>query len=386
MRSYVAPRGAILLLLALVMVVGEPVLVDESVSGTDAEALRAEGSDGPSRPDPGRESPAGTADALGLLPATFIGMVPCADCPGIRYHLNLLPDRSYFRRTTYLDRPAVAPQDSIGTWAVSSDGRLLGLKGSRQAPEVLDIQDGPSLHVLDAEGRALPVSLPSELRRAALFEPLEAGLLVRGMYVYLADAGLFTECLTGQRWAVAQEGDNAALERAYLKARSKPGAPLLASLEGRVAIRPGVEGAGTQPTLIVERFIDVKPGGRCAPRFSNAPLQGTVWMLTRLGEQAVRPALGRPAPSLALRVGPPRLTGTGGCNRFRGTYTLNGNGLTFGPVMGTRMACPGHMAAETAFTAALGRVATWRVLGRLLELHDAQGNLLARFAARRTPR
>jgi heat shock protein HslJ len=50
--------------------------------------------------------------------------------------------------------------------------------------------------------------------------------------------------------------------------------------------------------------------------------------------------------------------------------------------MGTKMACPGGMGTETAFLTALGQVQTWRVLGRLLELQDAQGNLLARFEAR----
>ena len=39
---------------------------------------------------------AGQQDAAGGkisgLPATFVGIIPCADCPGIRYQVNLLPD------------------------------------------------------------------------------------------------------------------------------------------------------------------------------------------------------------------------------------------------------------------------------------------------------
>ena len=33
---------------------------------------------------------------LGRLPATFTGDLPCADCPGLRYHLNLFADQSFF--------------------------------------------------------------------------------------------------------------------------------------------------------------------------------------------------------------------------------------------------------------------------------------------------
>lgn len=52
------------------------------------------------------------------------------------------------------------------------------------------------------------------------------------MYRHLADAGTFTECLTWQRWPVAQEGDNTKLERAYLKVRREPGEGLMVNVEG----------------------------------------------------------------------------------------------------------------------------------------------------------
>jgi uncharacterized membrane protein len=35
-----------------------------------------------------------------------------------------------------------------------------------------------------------------------------------------------------------------------------------------------------------------------------------------------------------------RASGRSGCNRFTGTYTLSGEGLSFGQIAGTRMACP----------------------------------------------
>jgi len=40
---------------------------------------------------------------LGAIPATFTGVLPCADCEAIDYHLDLFADRSFYLRTTYRD-------------------------------------------------------------------------------------------------------------------------------------------------------------------------------------------------------------------------------------------------------------------------------------------
>jgi uncharacterized lipoprotein YbaY len=87
-----------------------------------------------------------------------------------------------------------------------------------------------------------------------------------GMYRYMADAGIFMDCMSRRRVPVAHEQDNAALEAAYAKMRSEPGAELLVSLKGQIAMWPKMEGSGTQPTLVVERFINAWAGRdlRCA--------------------------------------------------------------------------------------------------------------------------
>ena len=86
---------------------------------------------------------------------------------------------------------------------------------------------------------------------------------MRGMYIYMADAALFSDCLSGRRLPVAMEADSISLERAYLEARQQPGDELLVSFEGRIVDRPPMEGDGLRPTVIVDRFIDVWPGESC---------------------------------------------------------------------------------------------------------------------------
>ena len=116
----------------------------------------------------------------------------------------------------------------------------------------------------------------------------------------MADSGRFTECLTRKNWPAALEQDNAALESAYSKARGEPGEELLVNLEGRVAMRPKMEGQGQQPMLVVERFIAVWPGETCGARFATEPLENTYWKLTRLGETAVTVAPKQREPHFIL--------------------------------------------------------------------------------------
>jgi heat shock protein HslJ len=52
-----------------------------------------------------------------------------------------------------------------------------------------------------------------------------------------------------------------------------------------------------------------------------------------------------------------RISGLAACNRYSGSYELTGEGLTFGPMAGTRMACPSPlMETESAVFAAFARV------------------------------
>jgi copper homeostasis protein (lipoprotein) len=331
----------------------------------------------------GGETPG--SELLGSLPASFVGDLPCADCPGIRYQLDLFTDGAFFLRMTYLGRGDDARYDDIGRWAVSSEGRTLVLHGGREAPMMFAIQDHDRLRKLDVEGRPIASKLNYDLVRSAEAQPIEPRLAMRGMYRYMADAGLFTECLTGRTLPVAQVGDNAALESAYAKTRRHAGEELLVNLEGRIAPRPKMEGEGTQPSLVVDRFIGVWPDETCGARTTTTSLENTYWKLARLGEVPIRVATEQREPHLILKSESRRVSGSGGCNRLIGSYELAGGRLTFGQLATTQMACQEGMDTEAAFMVALETVRTWRIAGQHLEMFDDAGQLVARFEARALP-
>jgi copper homeostasis protein (lipoprotein) len=201
------------------------------------------------------------------------------------------------------------------------------------------------------------------------------------MYQSMARSGLFTECSTGLRWPVASDGDIAALQAAYSKARSEPNQQLLVSIQGQVAMRPNMEGSGIQAAVIAEKFINIWPGQSCGAKAMTPSLTNTHWKLTQLnGEPVTADAVQREA-YIELQGDPQRVSGSGGCNRLTGTYTLNGDSITFSKVAATMMACPKGMDTEQHFIRTLDTAKSWKIIGRLLELDDADGTLVARFEA-----
>jgi uncharacterized lipoprotein YbaY/heat shock protein HslJ len=205
----------------------------------------------------------------------------------------------------------------------------------------------------------------------------------RGSYSYLADAGVFIDCASGRELPVATEGDNAALEAAYLKVRATPGAQVLAVVDGRIEMRMPMEGSQRRPTLIVERFVEILPGSGCQALAGPAPLENTYWKLISLRGTPVQLADKQREPHLILQPADRRVVGSGGCNRLMGSYTLDGERLAFSKTAGTMMACAqGVMALERAFLDTLPQVVTWRIDGQQLELRDGQGTSLAAFESR----
>ncbi|HVO84615.1 MAG TPA: YbaY family lipoprotein [Syntrophobacteria bacterium] len=336
----------------------------------------------------GADGQSGGADAplLESLPASFLGQLPCADCAGIRYQLDLFPDQMFFLRLTYLGKGKGDGEsfDDIGRWEFVADGRTLLLRGGREAPVMFAVKDSTTLRKLDLEGREIVSSLPYELQRKEMFQPVEPRLALRGMFSYFADTGILWECLTTRKFPVAQEGDNAALEAAYLRARRQPGEPLLVSVEGRLVRRPKVEGPGEDQVLVVERFMNLWPGESCTTQTTaKASLLETYWRPVEIEGRSVTVTPGQQEPHLILSGQGNHITGFTGCNRLTGRFEMGAEGFRFKELATTGMAClPPTAEMETAFLAALNSTVSQRIVGDMLELRDAKGTLPMRLEVR----
>jgi heat shock protein HslJ len=80
------------------------------------------------------------------------------------------------------------------------------------------------------------------------------------------------------------------------------------------------------------------------PVLPPAELAGTHWTFVSIGDAPV--TADRPT---SLQFEKDRISGSAGCNRFGGSYTIKDGVLTAGPMMATLMACPGpEMQQEAA--------------------------------------
>lgn len=309
------------------------------------------------------------------LPATFVGTLPCADCPGIDYTLELHADGSYYRRMSYQGRGSF---DDIGRWLISTDRTRLVTRGAGGDIEQFTMEGGDRLTRLDLDGRPIVSAHDYTLIRAETVMPLQPQLALRGAYLYMADAALFTECASGLRLPVVPGPAAAQLESAYLGGRGAAGEPAMVALEGRIAEQVVMEGA-PRPALEVVKFDRLLAEAECPPPFAPLPLAGTQWTVVQLGGQAVTDDEGGRAPSLSFDETAGSIAGFTGCNRLVGAYKADGTTLAFGKLAATRMACPGASILELTFTDALKGVARWNILGDRLELYDAGGALLVRL-------
>ena len=108
----------------------------------------------------------------------FSGVLPCADCPGIRTKLTLVPDhRLYVLRQTYLeaDEGRNATYTTVGSWGEEPgalderpDAPVFRLAGGEGDPPQMMLARiaVDTLRLLDREGRWIDSELPYELVRA----------------------------------------------------------------------------------------------------------------------------------------------------------------------------------------------------------------------------
>lgn len=104
------------------------------------------------------------------------------------------------------------------------------------------------------------------------------------------------------------------------------------------------------------------------------PLEGSAWSLAS-GVEAPADS----TPTLTLEGG--NASGFGGCNTFRGSYELDGDSISIGPLAATLMACEEpKMAAEGAYLPALEAADAWAVEDGELVLSTG-GEETLRFSA-----
>ena len=319
------------------------------------------------------------------LPASFTGTIARPAGAGARYQLDLFPDDSYFLRTTPTGEASGGARDSVGSWVLSSDRRAVILEGEGGQRQVFAIRDGNTLRLTSPGGEPAD-SGGGDLRRTSRFTPVDVRATLRGIYELDAGAAFFTECRSGQRWRVTPSAVAQELAASIGTAAAARTRAASITVEGHVVAAPASGGSALEIARIIvppadPAAADSARAGGCDRRFAAAPLENTSWRLTHLGGSPVtRPPDRATELGVTFRDNPRAFGGSGGCNHLAGGYQVGEEALRLQPV-GTLRACQAVNGVEALFRTALTDTRGYRILGRTLELLDAERQTLARFEA-----
>lgn len=328
----------------------------------------------PALPEPASAQPSGQPSAQApSLAGRYAGTLPCADCEGIAWRLDLFADGSYFLNTRALGKADPASIDELGRWSLASDASVLALLGS-QPPRLFAVHS-EGLSALDAQGQPLAGNAPARLQKDDNLAALSPRFSAAGIYRHVGEQPQFTECATGRNLSLAPSSAFNALELAYKRRARRDGEALMAQIDGHIDTRSDASGT-PQMMLVVDNFDGFRVGVACPPPATNAPLAGTRWV----PEIANLPARPVHAPHLIFGNGG-EVSGAGPCNRLTGQYQADGAQLRLGPLGSTKMACAEGQEQENALTAALEASRRWRVIGSTLELFGEDGKPLLRLHA-----
>jgi heat shock protein HslJ len=115
-------------------------------------------------------------------------------------------------------------------------------------------------------------------------------------------------------------------------------------------------------------------------------LEGTLWKMTAYRNAEGEMVGSLPEVKTTAQFEDGNVSGNAGCNSYNGSYQVDGDEISFGPMMSTLMACPPPvMEQESGFMAALGMVATFEVSGETLTMIDEAGEVVLEFIAVEPP-
>lgn len=272
---------------------------------------------------------------------SYVGILPCADCPGIETQLDLLSNGTYFLTQTYQDRPN-GTFSRMGLWSL--EGERLVLQHHQDDHLVYFANQMGGWLQADTLGNPIISQLNYNLDPKG-WQPAKITKEIEGMLTYMADAPSIVECQTGLRFPVVMTPEWLEVERTYLASTTLGGSYLLTHADVTLSWETPEEGPARHQ-LRFQNLKRVQPAATCGSPV--AELEHHEWDIVELD--------GVPSSDLDVMLVRPyirfsgqQLSGHSGCNVMAGPIQLEGNQLSFGPIASTRMFCQDAATIENRF-------------------------------------
>jgi heat shock protein HslJ len=112
---------------------------------------------------------------------------------------------------------------------------------------------------------------------------------------------------------------------------------------------------------------------------SAASLSGPTWTVTSLTGVGVDPTV----TMTAVFGEDGQITGSGGCNNYTATYTVDGSTITIEAPASTRMACPENVnQQESEYFYLLEGTGSYEIRGEKLTIKDSSGQTTIEYTSR----
>ncbi|AWW30842.1 hypothetical protein DN752_12290 [Echinicola strongylocentroti] len=327
-----------------------------------------------------------------VLPTgTFYAVLPCADCPGISYELQIKADSSYSEKMVYQERSEKV-MEQTGKLTIQ-EGAVVALDKPKKEGMRLFTILGDSLQMLNYEG--LPVDSPLAKRYHLSRTPPE------NFTMKLKEKSFTGFRATGNEpfWSLEMDFNK------QMVFKPMEGEPLITPIPkpvrpqdvNAVSYRAETEKGTLHVTIFRTKCQDTMSGKEFGYKVRVSIKRGDesdfqdlsgcgdyqgdyrlndIWALESINGQSLIEE-GK-SPNLEFNIMQSRFYGFGGCNRINGQFTIDKQQVTFSQTVSTEMACP-NLDKEQVFLQKLnGKAYDFKINGLKLTLQNEHDVLVFR--------
>jgi len=288
----------------------------------------------------------------GDLADTYYGFLPCADCPGISYTLELQKNGHYNLIMDYYDRESTFTSEGKFTYKNNKINLYTDHKITSQFE-----REGDMLIYLDGDGNRIQSNLapyynlykadPSKAEMPDDFGGENSQLMYKGtgnepfwlVQVTTQNTLKFKGLMENGEieWEVPITGTRMSDDNQTIIYTGKEGSNALEVSIHNKPCQDDMSGFDFSTTLEVHLSTsDLNQNLRgCGEYLNKYQLNGT-WRLEKINGRAIS----LPAPTLGIYFSEGRIAGSGGCNRYFGTLDEATNtSIKFNKLGATKMAC-----------------------------------------------
>lgn len=335
--------------------------------------------------------PANVDSLMYLMKATqWEGILPCADCSGIKYKLTLRDNQSYESSMTY-EGKSVDPFVEDGNWSISSHGLLILSSGANNLKKFL-IQD-KSLRMLDQSGKIIQGPL------AENYIVYPKTIIPEGNWVDQSTRGI-NFAATGNEpfWSLEiifdtsihfkiadgfeiitpfVDGENAADANVTRYRSGTDSGQLSVQISKRKCVNSmsGMESDYQVSVRFKRPDSTIATYDGCGSYIGNY-LLNDIWGLTGIGGVPLTTTeLKNGMPTLDLRMITKKIYGFGGCNRFIGNISVTDKTISFDQMATTMRTCPDSKVEKRFLKIVSNATLVYRIEGLKLFLGKGKDQL-----------